>query len=132
VRIHSNCQTITAEPYAGPLVMIEIMGQKMCIINSAKVATDLLDKRSAIYSDRPAMPMVNDLYVRTLTGEYYTNRNCLEWAGISTWDCSHIRRPIKRVAKYSISASMHKHLTCTFPYRRYSTILIARLHADRF
>jgi hypothetical protein len=42
--------------------MVEVMGQKMCIINSYKVANDLLNERSLIYSDRPAMPMVNDLY----------------------------------------------------------------------
>jgi hypothetical protein len=46
----------------GPLIKVEIMGQKICIINSYKVANDLLNDRSAIYSDRPAMPMVNDLY----------------------------------------------------------------------
>ncbi|KAJ7439497.1 cytochrome P450 [Mycena latifolia] len=45
----------------GPLVMVEVMGQKMCIINSYTVANDLLNDRSLIYSDRPAMPMVNDL-----------------------------------------------------------------------
>ncbi|KAJ7720782.1 cytochrome P450 [Mycena metata] len=46
----------------GPLVMVEAMGQKICIINSYKVANDLLNERSAVYSDRPPMPMVNDLY----------------------------------------------------------------------
>ncbi|KAF9020970.1 cytochrome P450 [Hymenopellis radicata] len=45
----------------GPLVMLNIMGQKMCIINSAKAATDLLDNKSAIYSDRPPMLMVKEL-----------------------------------------------------------------------
>ncbi|KAJ6565468.1 cytochrome P450 [Mycena vulgaris] len=45
----------------GPLVMVEVMGQKMCIINSYTVANDLLNDRSLIYSDRPALPMVNDL-----------------------------------------------------------------------
>ncbi|KAL1659902.1 cytochrome P450 [Schizophyllum commune] len=45
----------------GPLVMISILGKKMCIINTAKAATDLLDQRSSIYSDRPSMPMVCDL-----------------------------------------------------------------------
>ncbi|KAJ6464016.1 cytochrome P450 [Mycena sanguinolenta] len=44
-----------------PLLMIEIMGQKICIIDSYEVANDLLNDRSLIYSDRPAMPMVNDL-----------------------------------------------------------------------
>lgn len=45
----------------GPLMMLDIMGEKMCIINSAKVATELLDQRSAIYSDRPGMVMVKEL-----------------------------------------------------------------------
>ncbi|KAF8208101.1 cytochrome P450 [Mycena galopus ATCC 62051] len=45
----------------GPLIMVQIMGQKICIINSYEVANDLLNERSLIYSDRPAMPMVNDL-----------------------------------------------------------------------
>ncbi|KAK0480275.1 cytochrome P450 [Armillaria novae-zelandiae] len=45
----------------GPLMMLEIMGQKICIINSAQVATDLLDTRSSIYSDRPPMVMVKEL-----------------------------------------------------------------------
>ncbi|EIM80470.1 cytochrome P450 [Stereum hirsutum FP-91666 SS1] len=45
----------------GPLVMVEMLGQKMCIINSAEVALDLLDKRSAIYSERPSMVMVKEL-----------------------------------------------------------------------
>lgn len=44
-------------------MMLEIMGQKMCIINSAQVATDLLDTRSSIYSDRPPMVMVKELCV---------------------------------------------------------------------
>ncbi|KAF7343357.1 Cytochrome P450 [Mycena venus] len=45
----------------GPLVMVEVLGKKICIINSYEVANDLLNERSLIYSDRPAMPMVNDL-----------------------------------------------------------------------
>lgn len=45
----------------GPLVMLEVMGQKICIINTIRAATDLLDARSAIYSDRPQMRMVREL-----------------------------------------------------------------------
>ncbi|PBK95476.1 cytochrome P450 [Armillaria gallica] len=45
----------------GPLVMLEVMGQKICIINTIRAATDLLDTRSAIYSDRPQMCMVREL-----------------------------------------------------------------------
>lgn len=46
--------------------MVEVMGQKMCIVNSYGVANDLLNDRSLIYSDRPAMPMVNDLWATVL------------------------------------------------------------------
>ena len=53
--------TIHLKRSIGPLVMISILGKKMCIINTAKAATDLLDQRSSIYSDRPSMPMVCDL-----------------------------------------------------------------------
>ncbi|KAH8799191.1 cytochrome P450 [Flagelloscypha sp. PMI_526] len=42
-------------------MMLNVLGQKMCILNSAKVADDLLKKRQEIYSDRPAMTMIKDL-----------------------------------------------------------------------
>ncbi|KAJ7238158.1 cytochrome P450 [Mycena rebaudengoi] len=45
----------------GPIVMVKVMGQRMCIINSYAVADELLNGRSGIYSDRPALTMVNDL-----------------------------------------------------------------------
>ncbi|KAK0213184.1 cytochrome P450 [Desarmillaria ectypa] len=41
--------------------MLEVMGQKMCIINTIRAATDLLDVRSAVYSDRPKMRMIREL-----------------------------------------------------------------------
>ncbi|KAF8135168.1 CyP450 monooxygenase [Boletus edulis] len=42
----------------GDLLYIEILGQKILVINSEQVAEDLLDKRSQNYSDRPQVPMV--------------------------------------------------------------------------
>ncbi|KAJ6477617.1 hypothetical protein C8R45DRAFT_1007445 [Mycena sanguinolenta] len=36
------------------IVYVDALGQPMFIINSAKVAIDLLDKRGSIYSDRPS------------------------------------------------------------------------------
>ncbi|KAJ3485903.1 hypothetical protein NLI96_g4620 [Meripilus lineatus] len=44
-----------AEKYGG-IVYLNIMGKPTVIINSEKVANDLLDKRSVIYSDRPPLP----------------------------------------------------------------------------
>ncbi|KAK6966935.1 cytochrome P450 [Favolaschia claudopus] len=46
---------------AGDLVMIQLMGKKICIINTYNAAQALLTVKSSIYSDRPAMPMVNEL-----------------------------------------------------------------------
>ena len=38
---------------AGDLVYVDAIGQPILIVNSAKVALDLMDKRSTVYSDRP-------------------------------------------------------------------------------
>ncbi|CAA7268212.1 unnamed protein product [Cyclocybe aegerita] len=37
----------------GPILSLNIVGQQMIVLNTLKAATDLLDRRSAIYSDRP-------------------------------------------------------------------------------
>lgn len=42
--------------FSGGIVYLNIMGKPTVIINSEKVANDLLDKRSVIYSDRPPLP----------------------------------------------------------------------------
>ncbi|KAG2145579.1 hypothetical protein BD769DRAFT_1346864 [Suillus cothurnatus] len=43
--------------YIGPIVSCRLIGQTVVIINSEKVARQLLDQRSAIYSGRPAGPV---------------------------------------------------------------------------
>ncbi|KAK7061420.1 cytochrome P450 [Favolaschia claudopus] len=45
----------------GDICSATVLGQTMIIIGSAKVAVDLLDKRSAIYSDRPVCTMGGEL-----------------------------------------------------------------------
>ncbi|EIN08237.1 cytochrome P450 [Punctularia strigosozonata HHB-11173 SS5] len=45
----------------GDMTMVNLLGQRMLIINSAKVAVELLDKKSSIYSDRPVMEMCAEL-----------------------------------------------------------------------
>ncbi|TFK41796.1 cytochrome P450 [Crucibulum laeve] len=40
------------------MVHLAVGGTSLVVINSAKVANDLLEKRSSIYSDRPEFPMV--------------------------------------------------------------------------
>ncbi|CAE6435246.1 unnamed protein product [Rhizoctonia solani] len=42
------------------IVFLRLFGYNFIVINSSQVATDLLDKRSALYSDRLCPPMVGD------------------------------------------------------------------------
>lgn len=45
----------------GDMIFYRIYGNPVLIINSAKIADDLLDKRGVIYSSRPARTMTRDL-----------------------------------------------------------------------
>lgn len=45
----------------GPMTTVSVFGQPMIIVNSAKTAMDMMDKKSGIYSDRPVMPMGGEL-----------------------------------------------------------------------
>jgi len=42
----------------GNILSFQIFGQVIVVLNSAEAAKDLLEKRSAIYSDRPALPIL--------------------------------------------------------------------------
>ncbi|KAG9080012.1 hypothetical protein FRC06_007183, partial [Ceratobasidium sp. 370] len=42
------------------IISFTVLGQVIVVLNSAEAAEDLLVKRSAIYSDRPELPMLND------------------------------------------------------------------------
>ena len=45
----------------GDLVYLNAAGQPVVVLNSHKVATDLLDRRATIYSDRPHNIVANDI-----------------------------------------------------------------------
>ncbi|PYH45575.1 cytochrome P450 [Aspergillus saccharolyticus JOP 1030-1] len=40
----------------GPISTVTVLGQRLIILNDAKLALELLEKRSAVHSDRPKMP----------------------------------------------------------------------------
>lgn len=40
---------------------VKVLGQNIIFINSAKAAYDLFEKKSAIYSDRPRLPLLREL-----------------------------------------------------------------------
>ncbi|QRW23980.1 cytochrome P450 family protein [Rhizoctonia solani] len=52
------------------IVYMNMMGQSLVVLNTAQAASDLLDKRSAIYSDRVCAPMVK-------------NPTLLDWSGFA-------------------------------------------------
>ncbi|KAF8965481.1 putative monooxygenase [Flammula alnicola] len=45
----------------GDIIHLNVFGRSLVVVNSAKIAKDLLDKRSSIYSDRPHMVMAGEL-----------------------------------------------------------------------
>ena len=45
----------------GPIVHLSVMGQPMIVLSNCKVISDLLEKKNAIYSDRPVAPMAGEL-----------------------------------------------------------------------
>ncbi|KAF5368055.1 hypothetical protein D9758_004476 [Tetrapyrgos nigripes] len=45
----------------GPISSASVFGQTIVVVNDAQVAVDMLDKHSAIYSDRPSIPMGGEL-----------------------------------------------------------------------
>ncbi|KAJ7167251.1 cytochrome P450 [Mycena crocata] len=43
------------------VISVDLMGTTVIVLNSLKACEDLLENKSAIYSDRPSFPMLNDL-----------------------------------------------------------------------
>lgn len=50
-------------PIAGEIVYTHLFGKGIIFLNNLDVVNDLLDKRAAIYSDKPRLVMVNELCV---------------------------------------------------------------------
>ncbi|THV03635.1 cytochrome P450 [Dendrothele bispora CBS 962.96] len=47
--------------YSSDIIHVNVLGDHTLILNSAKAATELLEKRSGLYSDRPRLYMMSDL-----------------------------------------------------------------------
>ena len=48
--------------YPGDVMHLKVLNQNIIILNSVKAASELLDKRGALYSDRPRF-IVFEMYV---------------------------------------------------------------------
>ena len=55
---------IAYEIIEGDIMHIDVFGQSFVIISSLKIAEDLLEKRSLIYSDRPHFVRLSSPMVR--------------------------------------------------------------------
>ena len=47
----------------GDINYVTVVGQPIIVLNSYRAARDLLEKRGGIYSSRPRMVMLTELYV---------------------------------------------------------------------
>ncbi|KAG6908817.1 hypothetical protein DXG01_003170 [Tephrocybe rancida] len=53
---HKWCQELDTD-----IIHLDLAGTSVIVLDNAKIATELLEKRSSIYSDRARMPMINEL-----------------------------------------------------------------------
>ena len=53
------------------MIYFNVLGQNFLVLCSSRRTTDLFEKRSSNYSDRPRMPMVSELYV---SGLFHLNK----------------------------------------------------------
>ncbi|KDR77000.1 hypothetical protein GALMADRAFT_66106 [Galerina marginata CBS 339.88] len=87
----------------GDIVSVSIFGQQMIILNSAKHAVAMLDKKSSIYSDRPVMQMGGELvgWKNTLVlipyGERFRNYRKLFHQIIGTHSAMAVFHPVEEV-----------------------------------
>ncbi|KAH7333684.1 cytochrome P450 [Rhizoctonia solani] len=56
------------EQLKSDIVYLEMLGHKLVILNSAEAALEILEKRAALHSDRPSVPMVTDPTLMGWTG----------------------------------------------------------------
>ena len=72
--------------FTGDMIYFNVLGQHFLILSSLERTTDLFEKKSSNYSDRPRAPMLVDLYVSdSLVHLKAVKRKLVsEWDGIST------------------------------------------------
>ncbi len=72
-----------SDAYNSDVVSMEVLGQPVIILNSAKAAMELLEKRSAIYADKPsALRQVNTRLILKIRFPYVQRSHGL---GLGLW-----------------------------------------------
>ncbi|KZW03028.1 cytochrome P450 [Exidia glandulosa HHB12029] len=93
----------------GPVTYLRVLTKNVIVVNTMQAVTDLLEKRSAIYSDRPQLPMVDilglgplisllpygdqwKLYRRALH-QLFNETAAKKWRGVhETWNARFLQR----------------------------------------
>ncbi|KZV89538.1 cytochrome P450 [Exidia glandulosa HHB12029] len=57
----TESSSIRADRMTGPVAYMRVLGRDVVVLNTAKAAIDLFEKRSAIYSTRPRFVMLNEV-----------------------------------------------------------------------
>ncbi len=60
-------------PLSGEMMYISALGQGVLVINSQRVAVDLLEKRSNIFSDRPRYISAGEFFTKNLVFTFMQN-----------------------------------------------------------
>lgn len=61
IRSFAKLTFADANLFTGDVIYVHILNRKMIILNSFAAARDLMDKRSANYSDRPRLVLLNEV-----------------------------------------------------------------------
>jgi hypothetical protein len=62
LRCDRLCETLTLPP-SGRITYLHVFGQGLVFLNTPEAVFELLDKRGAIYSDKPRLVMAGELCV---------------------------------------------------------------------
>ena len=63
------CSTFFLTAIPGDIISLRVFGKVIIVLNSAKVAKDLLEKNGSIYYDRPVIP-IHEMWVVVLLEQY--------------------------------------------------------------
>ncbi|KAL4733293.1 cytochrome P450 [Aspergillus similis] len=84
----------------GPISTVSVLGQRLVILNDARIAFDLLEKKSAIYSDRPELPFASLCGMGETTYRKYIHRELgspLNFARFNLIQDTEVRRFLLRL-----------------------------------
>ena len=94
----------------GDITHVRLFGSHYIILNSFRAIDDLLEKRSSIYSDRPRLVMMNELYVfpfwRDISDNPLSDSCQIGWDGIGRCHFYRTARGGESSTRYSTNISI--------------------------